>query len=185
MQGAWIRSLVWELDPICYNEDPVQPNKLKKKKILPRPLPGRQVPDGSLSLGFRFLTSGGGIMSSLIDRHQRHKISVKSRVSSRCSLKGAVIVLIIKGEIPSPIPARSFFIICCSVAQPCPALCDPMDCSTPDFPVLHHLLEFAQTHVHQVSDAIQPSHPLSSPLLLPSIFPIIRVYFNEPALHNR
>ena len=42
-------------------------------------------------------------------------------------------------------------------------LCDPMDCSTPGFPVLHHLLELAQTHVHWVCDAIQPSHPLSSP----------------------
>ena len=52
---------------------------------------------------------------------------------------------------------------CCSVAQSCPTLCDPMDCSTPGFPVFHCLLEFAQTHVHQVDDAIQPSHPLSSP----------------------
>ena len=43
-----------------------------------------------------------------------------------------------------------------------PTLCDPMDCSTPTFPVLHHLPEFAQTHVHWVSDAIQPSHPLLS-----------------------
>ena len=42
-------------------------------------------------------------------------------------------------------------------------LCDPMDCGTPGFPVHHQLLEFTQTHVHQVSDAIQPSHPLSSP----------------------
>ena len=42
-------------------------------------------------------------------------------------------------------------------------LCDPIDCSKPGFPVLHHLLEFAQTHVHWVSDAIQPSHPLSPP----------------------
>ena len=55
---------------------------------------------------------------------------------------------------------------CFSVAQSCPTLCDPMDCSTPGFPVLHHLLELAQTHVHWVSDAIQPSHPLlpTSPL---------------------
>ena len=52
---------------------------------------------------------------------------------------------------------------CCSVAKSCLTLCDPMDCSTPGFPVLHHLLEFAQTHVHGVGDAIQPSHPLSSP----------------------
>ena len=51
----------------------------------------------------------------------------------------------------------------CSVAQSCPTLCDPMDCSTPDFPVFHHLLEFAQTHVHWVSGTIQPSHPLLSP----------------------
>ena len=42
-------------------------------------------------------------------------------------------------------------------------LCDPVNCNTPGFPVLHHLLEFAQTHVHWVSDAIQPSYPLSSP----------------------
>ena len=54
--------------------------------------------------------------------------------------------------------------LCCrSVTQSCPTLCDPMDCSMPDFPVLHHLLELAQTHVHWVSDATQPSHPLSSP----------------------
>ena len=52
---------------------------------------------------------------------------------------------------------------CCSVAQLCPTLCDPMDCSTPGFPVLHHLLELTQTHVHRVGDAIQPFHPLSSP----------------------
>ena len=50
-----------------------------------------------------------------------------------------------------------------SVAQSCPTLCNPMDCSTPGFPVHHQLLEPAQTHVHRVSDAIQPSHPLSSP----------------------
>ena len=48
------------------------------------------------------------------------------------------------------------------VAQSCPTLCDPMDGSMPGFPVHHQLLEFAQTHVHWVGDAIQPSHPLSS-----------------------
>ena len=50
-----------------------------------------------------------------------------------------------------------------SVAQSCPTLCDPMDCSTPGLPVYHQLLEPTQTHVHWVGDAIQPSHPLSSP----------------------
>ena len=54
---------------------------------------------------------------------------------------------------------------CCSVAQSCPTLCYRMDCSTPGFPVLHHLPKYAQAHVHWVGDAIQPSHPLlpSSP----------------------
>ena len=49
------------------------------------------------------------------------------------------------------------------VAQSCPTLCDPMNCSSPGLPVHHQLPEVTQTHVHQVSDAIQPSHPLSSP----------------------
>ena len=52
---------------------------------------------------------------------------------------------------------------CCSSTQSCPTLCDPMDCSKPGFNVFHHLLELVQTHVHWVSDAIQPSHPLLSP----------------------
>ena len=50
-----------------------------------------------------------------------------------------------------------------SVTQSCPTLCDPMNCSTPALPVHHQLPEFTQTHVHRVSDAIQPSHPLLSP----------------------
>ena len=56
-----------------------------------------------------------------------------------------------------------FFVLlnCCSVTKSCLTLCNPMDCSTPGFPVLHCLLEFVQTHVHRVSDAIQPSHPVA------------------------
>ena len=50
-----------------------------------------------------------------------------------------------------------------SVAQSCPTICDPRNCSTPGLPVHHQLLEFTQTHIHWVTDAIQPSHPLSSP----------------------
>jgi len=58
-----------------------------------------------------------------------------------------------------------------SVTQSCPTLCNPMDCSIPGFPVLHQLPELAQTHVHWVGDAAQPSHPLSShPLLLLQCF---------------
>ena len=74
---------------------------------------------------------------------------------------------------------------CHSVAQSYPTLCGPMDCGTPSFPILHHFLELSQTHVHWVSDAIQPSCPLSSLLLLPSVFPSIRVFSNESALHIR
>ena len=69
-----------------------------------------------------------------------------------------------------------------SVALSCPTLCDPMGCSMPSFPVHYQLPEFGQTHVHQVSDAIQTSHPLSVLLLLPSIFPSIRVFSNESVL---
>ena len=50
-----------------------------------------------------------------------------------------------------------------SVVQSCPTLCDPMNCSMPGLPVHHQLPEFTQTHAHRVSDAVQPSHPLSSP----------------------
>ena len=85
-----------------------------------------------------------------------------------------------------------------SVAQLCLTLCDPIDCSTPGLPVHHQLLEFIKTHVHWVGDAIQPFHPLSHPLtsnhviplchpllLLPSIFPSIRVFSNESTIHIR
>ena len=71
-----------------------------------------------------------------------------------------------------------------SVAQSCPNLCDPMNRSTPGLPVYHQLLEFTQTQVHQVSDAIQPSHLLSSPSL-PPIPPSIRVFSNRSTLHMR
>ena len=76
----------------------------------------------------------------------------------------------------------SVFIQFSSVAQSCLTLCDRMNCSMPELPIHHQLLESTQTHVHWNGDAIQPSHPLSSPLLLPSIFPSIRVFSNESAL---
>ena len=63
----------------------------------------------------------------------------------------------------SRLQSPSAVILFSSVTQSCLTLCNPMNCSTPGLPVHHQLLEFTQTHVHQVSDAIQPSHPLSSP----------------------
>ena len=67
---------------------------------------------------------------------------------------------------------------CCSVAKLCLTLCNPMDSNTPGFSVLHYLPEFAQTNVHWVSDAIQPSPPLLSP----SMFPSIRVFSSDSVL---
>ena len=60
-------------------------------------------------------------------------------------------------------PPMQYSVQFSSVTQSCPTLCDPMNRSTPGLPVHHCLLEFTQTHVHRVSDAIQPSHSLSSP----------------------
>ena len=72
-----------------------------------------------------------------------------------------------------------------SVAQSCPTLCDPMNCSTPGLPVHHQLLEFTQTHVHRVCDAIQPSHPLSSPSPPALNLSEYQVFSNESALRIR
>ena len=72
-----------------------------------------------------------------------------------------------------------------SVAQSCPTLCNPMNCSTPGLPVHHQLPEFTQTHVHELvmpSNHLNLCHPL---LLLPSVFLSIRVFSNESALHIR
>ena len=78
-------------------------------------------------------------------------------------------------------------VVCCmrSVTKLCLTLCNPVDCSTPGFPVLHYILELAQTRVHRVGDVSNHlilCHPL---LLLPSIFPSIRVFSNKSVLHIR
>ena len=67
------------------------------------------------------------------------------------------------GEIPAYRVRKYFLYQFSSVTQLCPTLCDPMDCSMPGLPVHHQLPALAQTHVHRVGDAIQPSHPLLSP----------------------
>ena len=70
-----------------------------------------------------------------------------------------------------------------SVVQLCLTLCDPIDCSSPGFPVHHQLLEIAQTHVHWVGDATQSSHPLFPLLFRPSVFSSIRVFSSDSVLH--
>ena len=96
-----------------------------------------------------------------------------------------------------PNTALEYFILYCilittykrvqfnSLTQSCPTLCDPLDCSTPGLPVHHQLPKLAQTHVHWVGDAIQPSILCRLLLLLPSIFPSIRVFSNDSALPIR
>ena len=74
------------------------------------------------------------------------------------------------------------YLFCCSVAKSCLNLCDPLDCSTPGFPVHHQLLELTQTHVHWIGDPLILCCPLP---LLPSIFPSIKVFSNESVLHIR
>ena len=74
---------------------------------------------------------------------------------------------------------------CCLITKSCPVLCNPIDCSTPGFPVLHYLLEFVKTYVYWVGDSIHPSHPL-----LPSSPSAINLsqhqdLFHESALHIR
>ena len=78
-----------------------------------------------------------------------------------------------------------FSISVSSVTQSCLTLCNSINCSTPGFPVHHQFPELAQTHVHRVGDAIQPSHPLPSPSPGPSIVPRVRVFCNESALRIR
>ena len=75
-----------------------------------------------------------------------------------------------------------FCCCCCSFTKSCPSPCEPMNCSMPGFLVLYSLSEFAQVHVHWVSDAIQPSHPLSSPSPLALNLYQHRVFPNESGL---
>ena len=86
---------------------------------------------------------------------------------------------------PNLLPCQKDYCCCCSVAKSCTTICGPMDCSIPGFPVLHYVPEFAQIHIHQVSDAIYNHLILCCPLLLPSIFPSIRVFSSESALRIR
>ena len=99
---------------------------------------------------------------------RRSNQSILKEISPGCSLKGLMVKLKLQysghlmrraESLEKTLHAHSEIR---SVVQSCPTLCDPMNHSTPGLPVHHQLLEFTQTHVHRVSDAIQPSHPLSS-----------------------
>ena len=122
------------------------------------------------------------ISSVLYTTRNSFKFTLVQLSGPTCSLKFKVFLQFF-------LPLECFQLSCCWVTKSsCPTAWDPMDCSTPGFPVLHYLPEFVQTHVHWVDDAIQPSHPLSSLcplLLLPSIFPSIRVFAHESVLRIR
>ena len=92
--------------------------------------------------------------------------------------KGIIFFSVLKNKTKSSVQFSS-------VAQSCPTLCNPMNRSMPGLPVHHQLLEFTQTRVHQVSDAIQPSHPRSSPSPPAPIPPSIKVFSNESTLCMR
>ena len=100
-------------------------------------------------------------------------------------LKPWLLLLFVGGQNWSgnaPVPQ---WLCCWLVTQSCPTLCDPMDFSTSGSSALHYIPEFAQIHVHWVSDTIQPSHLCHPFLFLPSVFLSIRVFSNESALGIR
>ena len=96
-------------------------------------------------------------------KEESEKVGLKLNIKkTKIMVSGPIMSWQIDGETVET--ERLYFLVqFSSVAQLCPTPCDPMNCSTPGLPVYHQLLEFTQTHVHRVSDAIQPSHPLSSP----------------------
>ena len=103
-------------------------------------------------------------------------------MSSRHMKRRPILLIIREMQIKCTVSYHLTSVSVSSVVQSCLTLCDPMDCSTPGFPVHHQLPEPTQTHIHCIGDAIQPSHPCCPLLLLPSIFPSIRVFSNELVL---
>ena len=105
--------------------------------------------------------------------------------SSCLALSSLPLFILLEMPILLPHPHTFMHPLLSSVAQLCPILCDPTDCSKPGFPVHHQLPELAQTLVHWIGDAIQPSHSLSSPSPPAFNFPSIRVFSSESVLHIR
>ena len=108
------------------------------------PVRGKQFPIPDAQMAFTDWSANG--KASIVTNNQ-HKVPQTQETSAR------------REELTAVISSVQFSL----VAQLCPSLCDPMNCSTPGLPIHHQLPEITQIHVHRVSDAIQPSHPLSSP----------------------
>ena len=143
--------------PRCHHTLPVSPSKLKTQGtgilsfcrwlLLPPTPVTTSCSSGPLT---RSLAPGAASNPSVTER-----ISLNHRFQRTLPQ--------LKSQRWLPILLSKHFCVSNSVAQLCPTLCDPMDCSMPGFPVRHQLPVLAQTHVHQISDAIQPSHPLLPP----------------------
>ena len=122
------------------------------------PGPGIEHVSPALACGFLSTVPSGKSQQPHFNRHWQTVEMQRSKIRNQGPSRSS-----------TPDPPFSSEAVClragcyCSVAQSCLTLCNPLDCSTPGFPVLHNLLEFAQAHVHWVSDAIQPSRPLLSP----------------------
>ena len=95
--------------------------------------------------------------------HKNLQVNVYSSFSHNCPKLDVTKMLFHRWTDKQTTTSTQWNIQFSSVAQSCPTLCDPMNCSMSGFPVHHQLPEFTHTHVHWVGDAIQPSHPLSSP----------------------
>ena len=140
---------------------------------LPKIMPGCKISDSWIVLGVSILDlqrslpksykKYSRILSSLVKNHYNKGTSLRSKKSllnGLILLLPTILLLVWRAQLP---PKATAIVQFSSVTQSCLTLCNPMDCSAPGFSVHHQLLEFTQTHVHWVSDAIQPSHPLSSP----------------------
>ena len=151
MWETWVRSLGWE--------DPLEEGKATHSSILAWRIPM----DRGLA-GY-----SPGIFRVGQDRATKHSTAIKR--SQWMNSQAAVVNLTMSAltfnrchwQVPLWSAMNKYILQIRSVAQSCPTLCNPMNRSTPGLPIHHQLPEFTQTHVHRVSDAIQSSHPLSSP----------------------
>ena len=161
MHGTWVSSLVWEDSHMPGNKQvhiPQLPSPLCRAHELQLLKPAHALDPTIFTLHWRPSGAKNKSIYLFFKKATKYTTTVRYKM---LNLERAWSLLVQKWvlEVCS---------LCCSVAKLRPTLCDPMDYSTPGFPVLHHLPLLAQTHVYWVSDAIQPSHPLSP--LSPSAF---------------
>ena len=143
---------VWSLG----REDPLEKEMATDSSTLAKKIPWMEEPGGLQSMGSQ------RVRHNWVTKRKRNGINCPYILKFR-----SILFNFCKNEKLKQNAVSTHLMVsricCCLVAQSCLTLCDFMDCSTPDFPVLHHLPRFAQTHVHWVGEDIQPSYPLSPP----------------------